>query len=108
LGDVSYALYLIHAVVLLGLTRIDVSGENLVVLTTVISLALAYLIHQLVEKPLIKAGRRLSERKAKSSEVLAGWLSPGAQKQTHETASSPGNPAEITLFLRRGRCNGTT
>jgi peptidoglycan/LPS O-acetylase OafA/YrhL len=62
LGDVSYALYLIHAVVLLALSRIGVSGWSLVIYTTALSLALAYVIHRYLEVPLINVGRGLTKR----------------------------------------------
>jgi peptidoglycan/LPS O-acetylase OafA/YrhL len=69
LGDVSYALYLIHAVVMLALARLGVTGWALVVLTAALSLAFSYVIHRWLEQPLITVGRSLTKRKVTAATI---------------------------------------
>jgi peptidoglycan/LPS O-acetylase OafA/YrhL len=63
LGSISYALYLIHVIILKALTGI-VPMQWLVFLTVAISLAAATILHRVVERPSISLGRRLSQKRS--------------------------------------------
>lgn len=62
LGSISYALYLVHAIVLRVLERLSFSGVWIPIVTIPVSLVLAWLMHKFVERPMIALGRRLSAR----------------------------------------------
>lgn len=64
LGDISYALYLVHLPVIVHLQQVQVAtgwekgGTAMLALTIAVSIPLAYLLHVKVEKPAMKFGRR--------------------------------------------------
>ena len=75
LSDISYSLYLIHGPVgLLILAKLHgrIGYGNAAVLALVAVLALAYIIHWMVERPFIEWGRLLSNRFRPAQRVVAG------------------------------------
>ncbi|MCR2823952.1 acyltransferase family protein [Microbacterium sp. zg.Y909] len=63
LGDISYELYLAHAIVLLALARLGVSGWGIVLLGVPLSIAAGYLVHRFVGKPAQNLGIRITKRR---------------------------------------------
>jgi peptidoglycan/LPS O-acetylase OafA/YrhL len=81
-GRVSYPLYLTHPVGLAAAAMVVSPGGLVAELAylgvgIVLSLGLAYGIHRVVEKPLIRSGKRLAERVPEP--VLAPGLAPAAR-----------------------------
>jgi peptidoglycan/LPS O-acetylase OafA/YrhL len=81
-GRVSYPLYLTHPLGLAAAAMIVAPGGLATELVyaavgIALSLALAYGIHRIVEKPLIRSGKRLAERVPEP--VLARGLAPVAR-----------------------------
>jgi peptidoglycan/LPS O-acetylase OafA/YrhL len=62
LGDISYELYLVHAIVLLALERGGVTGPALLIITVPISLALGYLVRRFIGVPTQRIGVKISKR----------------------------------------------
>jgi hypothetical protein len=81
-GRVSYPLYLLHPLGLAAAAMVVAPGglaTELVYLAVGLgaSLVLAYAIHRVVEKPLIRSGKRLAERVPEP--VLAPGLAPATR-----------------------------
>ena len=76
LGVLSYPLYLVHHVVLEGLTPVLGVGLPRGLAAFVLSLAIAWGLHELVEKPSARLRRRLSAPRAGAPASLAG--APGS------------------------------
>jgi peptidoglycan/LPS O-acetylase OafA/YrhL len=72
LGDISYELYLVHAIVILALHRLDVTGIQVLVITVPTSLVLAYLTRRFIGLPTQRLGVRITKallaRKSRASE----------------------------------------
>ena len=66
IGEISYGVYLVHILCLNVAETIFPPGKGLAipayVLACVISIGVAYILHWLVEKPMIRIGRELSRR----------------------------------------------
>jgi peptidoglycan/LPS O-acetylase OafA/YrhL len=69
LGVLSYPLYLVHHVVLYGLEPVAVAAR--VPLALALTIALAYVIHELVEKPALVLRKRLSRRSVERAQTDA-------------------------------------
>jgi peptidoglycan/LPS O-acetylase OafA/YrhL len=66
LGDLSYAVYLLHPFawqLIAALPQPALDAKARFGLALVLSLLMAYVVHRLLERPLLAWGRRLSERK---------------------------------------------
>lgn len=61
LGDISYELYLVHAIVLLALQKLQIDGILVLVITVPTSLALAYLTRRFIGLPTQKMGVRVTK-----------------------------------------------
>lgn len=58
LSDISYSFYLIHYPVIVSVARVIENKGMLVILSIVITVALAYLSHRFIEQPFIKMAKR--------------------------------------------------
>ncbi len=67
LGSISYVLYLVHAIVIRVLERLDVEGAVIVWITVPVSLGAAVVMHRWIELPFISVGRSLSKKLAKGN-----------------------------------------
>jgi peptidoglycan/LPS O-acetylase OafA/YrhL len=63
IGKVSYGIYLVHLLVL-NVAEPVVHGRIIpaLLLATILSIAVAYVLHVLIEKPMIRVGRRLASQ----------------------------------------------
>ena len=66
-GAISYALYLVHTIVMAALLPFNLPGPVFVGATVALSLAVAWLAHRWVEQPTIDIGRRLTTPKPTST-----------------------------------------
>jgi peptidoglycan/LPS O-acetylase OafA/YrhL len=78
LGDLSYAVYLLHPFawqLVAALTPPALDAKARFGLALLLSLLMAYVVHTLLERPLLAWGRRLSERKdaARAARALPSW-----------------------------------
>lgn len=64
LGGVSYSLYLFHGPVHGAVERVGLDGPALAVVSVLVGLVVARLVHRLVEQPSQELGRRLTRRRA--------------------------------------------
>lgn len=74
-SDISYSLYLVHGpigVLLLARLHAAIGYGNAAVVTAVVSIACAGIIHYLVERPCIELGRRVSNRFRKPVPAAVG------------------------------------
>jgi peptidoglycan/LPS O-acetylase OafA/YrhL len=67
LGKISYELYLAHAIILLALARLGVTGWWIVVLGIPLSLAAGWLVYKAVGEPTQEYGRRVTRRWSRAS-----------------------------------------
>jgi peptidoglycan/LPS O-acetylase OafA/YrhL len=61
LGDISYELYLVHAIVILALHRLEITGIYVLVITVPVSLLLAYLTRRFIGLPTQRLGVRITK-----------------------------------------------
>jgi peptidoglycan/LPS O-acetylase OafA/YrhL len=61
LGDISYELYLVHAIVILALHRLGVTGIQILVIAIPASLVLAYLTRRFIGIPTQRLGVRITK-----------------------------------------------
>jgi exopolysaccharide production protein ExoZ len=74
LGDLSYAVYLLHPLAWLLTTRLVVAARQphaAFALALVLTLCLAALAHRVLERPLLQLGRRLAERETPQRQPAA-------------------------------------
>ncbi|WP_196248488.1 acyltransferase family protein [Rhodococcoides fascians] len=62
LGSISYVLYLVHAIVIRVLERLDIEGAVIVWITVPVSLVASAVMHRWIEQPFINFGRSISKR----------------------------------------------
>jgi peptidoglycan/LPS O-acetylase OafA/YrhL len=62
LGDISYELYLVHAIVILALQRLGVTGIWMLVVAVPVSLALGHVVRRFIGLPTQKLGVRITKR----------------------------------------------
>ena len=82
-GDVSYSLYLYHAIVLLAFVHAFYGALPMIVilaLAGLTSMLIAWLSYEFVERPAIKAGKALASR------LEGTWGAKGTWKQEAQTA----------------------
>ncbi len=104
IGNISYSLYLFHIPVLLWIKEFNTSGTGQLILFFLVSIALAALIHVLIEHPFLSLVKReKNERqnpmnKTKLSKAIQVAFSTG---QTYEQYF-----AMNTLMAKEGRTTG--